>query len=1249
MLLYIVSLLLFALPMQAQDSDVSGAAGTDFYFTTFEHSSDQQLMMQMIVAGSNTTVATYYVNGKKQYVNSDPFAASIGRPFTPHPMDVIHVTTTEPCFLSAFVVGSTSGAETAILPTRLLGTSYMLQGVPGALIELDGVPTQTYSQFSVVGTDNNTKVTIHSPVNLTCLSTGQTIPADSKATFSLSADQALFFQPVDYTKDISGVRVKATHPVAVFQGNNLTRITPGANWADFTWEQARPTATCGTEFIVPKSGLLKYNITKLTMLEDNTEVYRWNNGTQIYVGTFNAGQSYATSIDTYNPTLAAVHLRTSKPACCYLYCTGSTMNNDVGDPAMVEITPMDRPSTNTRWITVNPANNSPYYTRLLVTMKAEDSLNVKMNGGPMRVYGEAVTRCITDDYITYEMAHSAAQTMKLTTSGGGFSAYTLQVGQTAEANAFNVSIYETPPPPELCLDGVLLFREDFGGNDPSDPVVSTTPVSGMSSSFRQITNLETKGNNNDMGAGRYLVAKRGYRNSTLQDYSVWHIMDDHTHFGDTTRGYFMEVDGKVGGSDVFYSTTLDDLCAGTQLSFSAYVANVTTAGQYNAWRTGRGYVHPKLKFVIKNPQNNEIVAQYSTDTIAHDWSLFGVPSAWRQTANWQQVGMNFIVPEGVNKLTLSILNNANGDTGNDFAIDDIEVRLCAPPVTIFAPDTVCVDTKNSFIAQFENDDTFTEPLEYQWYFSADSLSWTAIQDGTEREWKFKAKPRHTGWYKVAVAGAGNINSSNCRSESEPFYLYVIEDCPPILCPEGYLLFREEYNGAATTLCDTILRDLCADLDLSFVVNLPAGHDDTRLLLRLFDPSTGEELAIYDTGDVPSDSLQVGTNFSIPEGLSELRWTIRNNAAGGAGQPFMLEDIEVRLCIEPIAVSSENPVCRKKPHTFQAVYDNYGILESPEYRWEFSPDSVTWTALQTSAERTFIIPELHRSNEGWYRVMVANAGNMDQPNCRGESEPFRLSTMYCNTATDVFFDTVACDTMLTYHLSWRGHEWDSVGTAIDTLRDIDRDDSLYIHLTMDSKVCCPDIVYIRMDSAVCDTLMPFLWFYRDTMLLFTEIGQQELSFPHYKWETCTGEIHILALDTFHCERLYPIIVNKYNWQLLFDNVALRRYFPGRTVLGFQWYKDEQPVTGANEDDYAEQNELRGVFQLRVQLDQAVDDDDEYVWSNIIEIDDTETPQPVHVRIYDSHGFLIPESRLTQGVYLFRYEQGGHVWTEKKFIP
>ncbi len=158
------------------------------------------------------------------------------------------------------------------------------------------------------------------------------------------------------------------------------------------------------------------------------------------------------------------------------------------------------------------------------------------------------------------------------------------------------------------------------------------------------------------------------------------------------------------------------------------------------------------------------------------------------------------------------------------------------------------------------------------------------------------------------------------------------------------------------------------------------------------------------------------------------------------------------------------------------------------------------------------------------------------------------------------------------------------------------------------------------------------------------GDLLLEFQHPQWD-CIDSIYTLHLDTFHCERLYPIIVNKYNWQLLLDNVKLRQFFPNRTARSYQWYKDDLPIPGANDDDYSEQNELHGRFQLRIELD-----GNQTIWSNILEINTEQAvPLPVHVRIYNSHGMPVAEDQVTHGIYLYRYEQGNQVWTEKRFIP
>ncbi len=1255
--------LLLMLPMTAQNANfIQTTAGKDFYFTLLDHwgwsgySAAQPIKHVGIsitaVEAADITFSTPLSNGggaSPSYTRHMDAGSSLLSSFAyPDQLVLQGVTihSTGNIYVDIWVHGGTASDQSVILPKHLLGKHYMLQGIPGDRIATSSDPDPylmpTYSQFTVVGTENETNVTITPRVDIVSRSRGNVTisSAGQQYTTSIQENEVLLFQTLNYRHDISGTVVESDKAVAVFQGNNLTRFPADVNWADYTWEQARPTDAWGKEFIVAGTGRLVEKAFAITALEDNTQVEFYIYSMRYKTVTLNSGETAwgGENISGYGG-LVTEYIKSDKPVCCYMYTTGCTQNNDKGDPSMAEILPVDHMATEAHWGLMQTDDNSPFSNTLLVTTRDDNTDKVQFNGRLLSEYAtqSGVETYSIYGYTTYEIPHSVFG--NLTTLGEGFSAYVVRVGKTAEAAAFNVTLPD-PPPEELCTDGVLLFREDFGGNDVNDPVVSHTPVEGMS--YTQIYALEP-GPTGSMGAGRYLVSKEGYRNSTYSNYSVWHIMDDHTYPDDKTRGYMMEVDGK-GGQAAFYRTTLTGLCAGSRMSFSANIANLTTAVQYNGWRNDRGYVHPKLLFVIRDIQTGEIIAQQGTDTISHDWNNY--PKPWSESAEWQLVGMNFTIPDGTDDIELSIYNNANGEAaGNDFALDDIEIRLCAPAVEIAAPDSVCIDTKVSLRAEMENDGTFKEPLQYKWYFSADSLNWEPVNDGNGQELRLKAKPKHSGWYRVAVAGSEGIENENCRSMSEPFKLYVIEDCPPILCPEGVLLKHEDLGGTATSY-STAIDGLCENMDLSLIINLPSGHAPCRLMLRLTDSGSGNELRAYDTGDIPSDSLQVGTTFTVPEGVQGVQWSISQN--GGNGD-FPIENTEVRLCMEPIRIASNNSACRKKPHTLHAIYENYGTLESPKFRWEFSPDSMVWTELQTGASKMYTIPVVHRSHEGWYRVTVADADNMDMPNCRETSDPFKLATQYCNTAVDQYMDTTACDTLLYYDLTWRGHVWPAAGTVVDTLRDIDIDDSVYVYKTLQTTICCPDIRTFRVDSAVCDTLLPFLWFYQDTMLLFGDIGEQEIEYPHWRWENCIGEVHTLALDTFHCERLYPIIVNKYNWQLVCNNMELARLFPDMHPLEFQWFKDSVAIEGANADDYSEENELHGVFQLRIKLDRTVDNHDEYIWSNILDIHDTPAPAPIIKRVYNSQGIPVSEEQTGSGVYLIHYQQGDRVWTEKKVQP
>ena len=823
---------------------------------------------------------------------------------------------------------------------------------------------------------------------------------------------------------------------------------------------------------------------------------------------------------------------------------------------------------------------------------------------------------------------------------------------------------------DLCTTGTLLFREDFGGNSPSDPAVSRDAVSGMSSGYQQIYKLQTNDPGMGMGAGCYLVAKRGYRNSSNANYSVWHVMDDHTYFGDTTRGYFLEIDGKGSGNDVFYSTVIDGLCEGSRLTFSAYVANLTTAGQYNAWRYNRSYVHPKLSFVLTHPQTGAELARYNTDTIAHDWSLFSTPSSWKYSANWQLVGMNFTVPEGIDSVRLSIRNNATGSsTGNDFALDDIEIRLCLTPDTILTDTLVCDTTR--YIrwrdSLYQIADTLHDTI-----FNSCGLDSVYYLLSVQTE--HCKEPLCTSGILLFREDFGGNNPEDPRVSTTPVpsmsYNQLLDDHFGVMRSGSYLVTKSGYCNGDTSLTNlpqnrrsqwhlqddhtypndrtrgymleidgrgdnaafyrTTIDHLCEGIELTFsayvanvmtwgqYVGSPGRYSYPRLIFKLTNPENNTELATYDTGDIPFDSAfindyscwkesskwnLVGMNFVVPIGVEAIQLSIYNNATGYTGNDFAIDDIEIHLCMTPDTIRTDTIVCDTisqilwRDSLYQIAdtlrdtllsscgFDSiYYLLHIETEHCEPCPQIQIHT-LDTTVCDT-LLPFTWR---GMVFDLPSEMRIMEQSprGCDSIEHVYRLDTFHCEPPCPQIqihtLDTTVCDTLLPF--TWRDTLFTEPATYEILYKDVRGCDSVRAILTLRTQTCCPYMIRGTEHHYTCDTLMPYIWHGFGDSAVIAEEGEHIIEIPGKRWPDCIAYRITVILNVEHCERevLYPIIVNKYNWQLLCNNVRVRELFPQQTVSGYQWFKDNTLIPGATEDDYAEQNELQGAFQLRLTMD------------------------------------------------------------------
>ena len=298
--------------------------------------------------------------------------------------------------------------------------------------------------------------------------------------------------------------------------------------------------------------------------------------------------------------------------------------------------------------------------------------------------------------------------------------------------------------------GRLLFKEDFGGNNPypTDPRIGPALPAGITT-YNHVTCISnvTPG---CVGCNRcYYISKIIYK-----WYDWWYTtIDDHTYPNDTTRGYMFVTDASLE-PDTVYECTIRDLCPGTRVSFSAWVVSLNIALTQPA--------KVNLVFVVEDAFTHKVLAQFYTGNIPD-----GDP-------NWRNYGFAF-VPTSPN-IILRILNNStqNNKDGNDFALDDIEIRLCIPPINM--PNTefsTCSGENFSLHPNFNNDGLFAEPLEYQWYFSTDGTSgWTPIPGQNNLDLNItNVSINDIGYYFLAITGAGgDINNTTCRSTSDPVYL-----------------------------------------------------------------------------------------------------------------------------------------------------------------------------------------------------------------------------------------------------------------------------------------------------------------------------------------------------------------------------------------------------------------------------------------------------------------------------------------------
>jgi hypothetical protein len=427
--------------------------------------------------------------------------------------------------------------------------------------------------------------------------------------------------------------------------------------------------------------------------------------------------------------------------------------------------------------------------------------------------------------------------------------------------------------------GTLLFREDFGGNSPSDPSTKRTGIPQVEKyTYNQTLN----------GHGVYAISKTS--KNFVQNLWFKNI-SDHTFPNDTSRGYMIAFDASNSPGQ-FYKHQIDNLCAGTRLYFSAWITSLLS----NNSRKDKA----NLIFLLEDTMTNTLAKYY----------VGNIPDA---DANWKNYGFGFTVPQGQSSIVLKIINNGTGADGNDFVMDDIEIRLCTPVVNVNTPSkdtSICFGSSVALHGYYRDDGTYGNDLEYHWEFNVnghleEDTNWTTIPNsgGTSSNGVVssvftiaKVTESQAGYYRLATGNKETILSPTCRAASRLVKISI--DTLPVLdiVKDTLLCTMDNLVNLIRHVPDKSIVRFYRDSLATTPLVLPVVHilSDTVFYGRAIDTVTGCEGKIESIrirqGVYPPDIPITGTNIVCIGDTITLKNASTENGSWRVSNPSILKMI-----------------------------------------------------------------------------------------------------------------------------------------------------------------------------------------------------------------------------------------------------------------------------------------------------------------------------------------------------------------------
>ncbi|MET3981667.1 gliding motility-associated-like protein [Mucilaginibacter sp. UYP25] len=216
---------------------------------------------------------------------------------------------------------------------------------------------------------------------------------------------------------------------------------------------------------------------------------------------------------------------------------------------------------------------------------------------------------------------------------------------------------------------------------------------------------------------------------------------------------------------------------------------------------------------------------------------------------------------------------------------------------------------------------------------------------------------------------------------------------------------KEFFSKETTVDGTNAGALCENTTYEFsayVLNLIKaglpGFIEPNISFKV-ETLTGDNIGLY-TVDIPPTSNpdgweKYGLTFTTPPGVTTVVVRMVNNAPGGAGNDFLLDDITFRAYGPVLQAGfadeinvTQNNVCEGQTANYTITTTTGAGYNNPAYQWQKNTGS-GWVNIdgEVNTSLNVVFPSAQLGSYQ-YRLLAAEGGNINSPNCR----------VYSNTVT-----------------------------------------------------------------------------------------------------------------------------------------------------------------------------------------------------------------------------------------------------------